>query len=145
MEIASPIHSPSTESIETRSAHIAQALMKINNGLKPHDAVIDQLDAKLQMLLSQRDKFDEIQTYRTALQEHEEQEQRINWSSTQLKERMRVETEWYKENVFGQWSHPMGIAPPRKIMTRSVRRSQPQAQSKEEQGMWHRSTDRDQR
>ena len=132
MEVASPIHSPSMESID----HISQAITKIYNGMKPYRAVVDQLDAKLEMLLSQRDKFDEIQTYRTALQEHEEQEQKINWSSTQLKERMRVETEWYRENVVAQWGHAMGVAPQRRI-TRSISRSQPQAQNKEEQGMWH--------
>lgn len=133
MELAPRSHTPNMEVIKTlstlqRAELLYDALQQYLNFLKQH-----KVDS--QTLISQRDEIDLIQTYRTALFEHEERELKLDRSAAQLKERMRVETEWYKENIIGQWSHPMGNAPQRRIMTRSVTRSKLGAQSKVEQGM----------
>ena len=134
MKSTLPICPTRMEMIESPSA-VFQRLEALNDMLAHFITSRDQLKVISQSLISQREGLKLIQTYRTALQEHEEQEQKIKRSSTQLKEQMRVETKWYQENVVAQWSHLMGIVPQRKIMTRSVTRSQPRVQSKAEQGM----------
>ena len=134
MESTLSIRPASTEMIEPIRTPV-QRMLALYDLLSHIITSRKQLKVDSQSLISQRNELKLIQTYRTALQEHEEQEQKINRSSTQLEERMRVETEWYRENVVAQRSHPMGIVPQRKIMTRSVTRSQPRVQSKAEQGM----------
>lgn len=136
MESAPPIQSPSREILESLSAFqkLSLTLVKLEE-IQACFGVQEQIKVKFQALLARRGELDMVKTYRTALQQHEEQELKLDRSWGQLKSRIRGQTEWYQENIIGQWGHPMDIGPRRKIMTRSVTRSQTPVQSKEQRGM----------